>query len=769
MDWQKVTRFAQQLSTLDDEAALENLNDSKLSENHRELLRSHFNQSKDNVAFMKTFATGDGAPAYSYGPNDIVGNWQVVDPIGMGGMGEVYKATRADGSYEQTVALKIMQGANLQRLTAFENERRLLAQMEHPNISRIIDGGMSADNLPYVVMEYVQGQSITDFVARHNLAVASCLRLFVDLCNAVSHAHGKLILHKDIKADNVMVDQSGQLRLIDFGLSSVMSDIQAGGGFSLMSAAPEQLLRQPLSVATDVFSLGVLLHQLLTGAYPDRRPDAAMAPSGDLKPELKAIISKTLQLKPKDRYQSVDGLSNDVLAYMLKRPVLAYGAGRRYRTLKFFRRNPISSLATTAFVISLLSGMTLTTYFAKRAKAEANAVQEQLNRSEYFLKKSNVQIGMGNMMLDAMQRVVGATGGEEIVTETLLKRWQEGFDLREEDPKGAAQISFAIGRYFLFRNDYVTADKILSAWIAEDFGSETILYTGKGFLGSTKLNMGERQEAAKLFREARDYYANGYMNQSPDHIAMATNVALITEEPTDIAEAERLVRLGLEVDEYGPSIKMFYWFQIAKMRLISKDFEGGLQAYRETYLIHETFPLMEMQGRDTAILTLAATELYMGRSLMESEQKVDFIIDEWSKTKGESRGMATAHKLKSHFLIKRGELVQAAEHIAKAKVMQERFSGITGAGYTDILMVQAELKAMSGEYKEAEDILKSVPNDTNRYKLAKAFLINEELGNTQANDFLRTAELDAKKVSQSPLETFLLKRLEANGVNTVVP
>ena len=499
MDWQQLTRDAQHVLTLDDHGIETYLAGADLTRDQKTLLRSHIGSSKGKPGFMLTTAPGDTGPDTSYNPDDLIGNWRVVKHVATGGMGEVYKAKRADGTYEQTVALKIMQGTDTRRLEHFENERRLLAQMEHPNISRIIDGGANEDERPFVVMEFVQGEAITEFAVQNGLSTAARLRLFCDLCNAVSHAHAKLILHKDIKADNVLVDQKGQVRLIDFGLSTALSEAGTGGGFSLMSAAPEQLLGQPLSVATDIFGLGVLLHQLLCGAYPERAPDAAMVPKGVDNPELSAITAKALQLRPQDRYHTVEALKDDIVAFLEKRPVTAYGAGRAYKTKKFLRKYPIPSAISAAFIVSLIAGLTTSTYFAKRATEEAEAVKAQLGRSEYFLNKTNVQVNMGNTMLDAMQRVVGATGREDVVMETLLARWQEGFDLREDDPTGAAQISFAIGRYFLFRNDYVTADKILSPWIAEGFRIRNHSLHGQRASGVNQIKSGAKRRGRSAF------------------------------------------------------------------------------------------------------------------------------------------------------------------------------------------------------------------------------------------------------------------------------
>ena len=246
------------------------------------------------------------------------------------------------------------------------------------------------------------------------------------------------------------------------------------------------------------------------------------------------------------------------------------------------------------------------------------------------------------------------------------------------------------------------------------------------------------------------------MNQSPDHIAMATNLALLTETPEDIAEAERLVLLGLAVKEYGPSINMFYWYQVAKMRLLNQDFDGAFEGYQKAYGITEENPLMEMQGRDTAALTLSATELYLNRDLDRSEQRVDFILNEWTDTKGASRHLATAHKLKAQHLIRRGALETVGDHIEKALANQERFSGVATPSYLDILMMQAEHHAMMGDHDKADAVLKASPSDTNRFKLAAAFLLNEKDGAAAARAYLKNSRFERRKNGAIPVANLLV-------------
>ncbi|MEL7285859.1 MAG: serine/threonine-protein kinase, partial [Pseudomonadota bacterium] len=263
-DWAKITADLEHALTLDANNARAFLETSVTDAEARDLVQGLFQRARPGRGFMQTSSPGDETPhpTPELTSKTRIDQWEIDTLIGKGGMGEVYRAHRADGLYDQTVALKLIHGANASRIARFTQERQRLARLEHPNIARIVDGGTAPDGRAYMAMEYVDGETIESYLKSKSLGLPQTLSLFRALCRAVSHAHSQLILHRDIKPENVLVDAQDQVRLIDFGIASGLDHDDAQVmALTLSSAAPEQLEGQAESVQTDVFALGVLLHR----------------------------------------------------------------------------------------------------------------------------------------------------------------------------------------------------------------------------------------------------------------------------------------------------------------------------------------------------------------------------------------------------------------------------------------------------------------------------------------------------------------------------
>ncbi|HEX6084137.1 MAG TPA: serine/threonine-protein kinase [Thermoanaerobaculia bacterium] len=300
-----------------------------------------------------------------------IGPYRIVKPLGHGGMGTVFLATREGNDFTQRVALKLVRGgeALVQR---FRQERQILAGLDHPNIARLVDGGTTPDGLPYLVMEYVDGTPIDEFA--RDLSVAEKLRLFLDLCDAVQYAHRTLVIHRDIKPANVLVTADGTPKLLDFGIAKLAlpETRPAATPTRLMTpeyASPEQLLGVQVTTATDVYSLGVLLFELLTGKKPfdgATRTASTEAPRASthhraLRGDLDTILGCALEVDPSRRYGSVERLADDVRRHLSGHPVQARRPTFGYRAAKFVRRNVlvvalgavIAAVTAIAFVTTL--------------------------------------------------------------------------------------------------------------------------------------------------------------------------------------------------------------------------------------------------------------------------------------------------------------------------------------------------------------------------------------------------------------------------------
>jgi len=365
---------------------------------------------------LSTFSatlTGPSVPGPHLPPGLRIGPYEIEREIGRGGMGAVYLAFRADEAFEKKVAIKVTPGA-LPSSTAVERflrERRILARLDHPNIARLIDGGTTADGTPYLVMKYVDGQPLHGWCDARRLRTVERLHLFLAVCSAVEYAHRQLVIHRDLKPANILVTADGVPHLLDFGIAKLLDPElgpeAAATGLALTPwyASPEQVRGEPLSTATDVYSLGVLLYELLSGHTPYRvtarhplevlravveqepeRPSsaawrterlpptdgsrqAALTPwsvsltregtperlQSRLRGDLDAIVLTALRKEPQKRYPSVAALAKDIQAYLEGRPVAARAQGYLYRVSKFVRRNR-GGVAAAALIVALVAG-----------------------------------------------------------------------------------------------------------------------------------------------------------------------------------------------------------------------------------------------------------------------------------------------------------------------------------------------------------------------------------------------------------------------------
>ena len=311
--------------------------------------------------------------------NTVFGHWRLVRLIGSGGMGSVYLAERADGEFEKQAALKILPVGlgGEQARTRFLAERQILARLVHDNIARLLDGGVTDDGVPYFVMDYVDGVSIDVYCDEQDLSIEQRLRLVLDVANAVQYAHRNLVVHRDLKPGNVLVEDSGRVRLLDFGIAKTLEPGAEGENLTRVSqrpatpgyASPEMLRGEPVDVTTDVYSIGVLIYVLLTGRLPltfdglsltdmhQRAIADVPAPVSrfnlDVGSELDAIVAKSLAKLPGERYASVESLANDVRNYLDGLPVTAKAPSAAYRARKFLGRHRLGSTFALFAVVSL--------------------------------------------------------------------------------------------------------------------------------------------------------------------------------------------------------------------------------------------------------------------------------------------------------------------------------------------------------------------------------------------------------------------------------
>ncbi|WP_145753246.1 protein kinase domain-containing protein [Nitrospirillum amazonense] len=366
----------------------------------------------DRPAAELVMEADQARPVGGLAPGQRVGAYRIVAMIGRGGMGEVYRAERADGHFQQQVALKLIRHDAIDHIERFQAEREILAQLEHPGITRIYDGGL-LDGQPYMVMELVTGQPITDWCRDHHLGLDDRLKLFLTVCDAVAYAHRTLIVHRDLKPSNILVTPEGQVKLLDFGIAKRIAATADAATLQLpltpSYAAPEQLTGSTISTATDAYALGMLLFELLVGVRPwalDEMPLAVavrtvlqetapvlhevIPPPGIVPPvpakalagDLSAIVAKALRKEPTHRYETVEALARDITRMREGHPVSARDGSRFYVVDRFVRRHRWPIAAAAVVLLTLVGGLGGVTWQYLRAQEETVLAQKAATRAE---------------------------------------------------------------------------------------------------------------------------------------------------------------------------------------------------------------------------------------------------------------------------------------------------------------------------------------------------------------------------------------------------
>ncbi len=383
-----------------------------------------------------------------------IGAYEVVRELGRGGMGTVYLGVRVDDQYRKAVAIKVLRAALDRDVlhVRFARERQILASLDHPDIARLIDAGTTKDGQPYLVMDLVDGVPIDEYCTRHDLSIDARLVLFRRVCEAVHHAHRHLIVHRDLKPRNILVTADGSPRLLDFGIAKLLSpdDGEAPGvtetSLRVMTpeyASPEQARGERVTTASDIYSLGVILFQLLTGQRPYRlpstrldeivrticdtpaaRPSAVAAPTVTrrLRGDLDAIVLAALRKEPERRYGSVAQLSEDVRLHLAGHPIVARPDTWRYRLSKFVRRHRLAAAAAVIVAASLVGGLGVAVWQARVASQARVAAEAERARAERRFRDVR---HLANRFLfefhDAIATLPGSTPARKLVVATAVQ------------------------------------------------------------------------------------------------------------------------------------------------------------------------------------------------------------------------------------------------------------------------------------------------------------------------------------------------------------
>ncbi|MEX2478200.1 MAG: serine/threonine-protein kinase [Gracilimonas sp.] len=455
---------------------LDSINNSEsFLENPKENLESFFNDLNDSLEAdsfdEKAFS------AQTFGP------YTTTAKIDQGGMGIVYKGKRSDGEFKREVAIKVLN----RRLSSgnwekrFQQEKSILASLEHPNIAKLYDAGMTDNNRPYLVMEYIKGRSLSKFIKEEKPALSQCLNIFKQICKAIDYAHRNLIVHRDIKPHNVLINEHGQVKVLDFGIAKIISEelseeeiiqtMESNRLLSLSYAAPEQINMGKITVATDIYAMGLVLYEMLAQQKPydlsgktlqqaekiilNRETKKISANSkADLKKidaqDLDAIVSKCLRKEAQDRYSSVQELLTDIESLQSSKPVLARKNTRIYKVRKFVGRNRVRLSLAASFLILLL---TFGIMYSVNINKEKNRALEALSRAKM----------VSDVMVSLFEEVdYTQTEDPRLATSQFLDETLAMIDYKFADVPGEkARLFLEFGNIKFHLGELKTADSLL--------------------------------------------------------------------------------------------------------------------------------------------------------------------------------------------------------------------------------------------------------------------------------------------------------------------
>lgn len=648
------------------------------------------------------------------GEGDRIGPWRLCERLASGGMGIVFRAERADGLYVQDVAIKFLLGHSGARVAErLSSERRILAGLQHPNIARLYDGGTTPAGNPYLVMEYVRGEPLDVYCKRHQLDLPQRLGLFLKVCSAVQAAHARLVLHCDLKPSNILVREDAEPVLLDFGVSRLLDDEDDAARaqfFTAAYAAPELQSSQSVGVASDVFSLGVVLGELLAGkggqrgatqgasgvAAPSTQAGAECGWARALRGDLDAIVVRAGAAPPEQRYPSVEAMAADVQRYQRHRPVQARNGGALYRGGRWLRRN-------WKGVAILVAVLLLAAWFVWRL-AEARAAAEREAKIAEQVSGFLVQ-----MFEAADPRAKGTRGGEDISAREVLDRAASRLDQELGDsPEVSARLKGVIGLAYRNIGDLPRANPMILASaeaMAAQGGEKNTDEAARMFnlLAGSYANNRKGEEGAAMARRAL-----GLLGQQPAdsfRVAQSYNslgLALLSEQRYDEAEAafrqalrrheaaRREQFIGVSLDNLGMTYR-----RKGDLKAAAAAFDRSTPLFRRLYgemsfdfwtsNTERALMVMDRGDLDEAIAMLEANLVRAPKIF--GEHSIYFI--------SENNRLALA-------LMRKGEFARAQPHVETALRLSAQVMGEDSFNHSMMLETAAQLAEATGDTDVAE-------------------------------------------------------------------
>ncbi len=553
---------------------------------------------------------------------EMIGPWRLLKQLGEGGMGIVYLAERADGNYRQRVALKLLRQVyqlkefQSRSVLRFQQERQILAQLDHPNIARLYDGGYTGDGLPWLAMEYVDGIPVTEWCRIRNSSVKERLQLFVKICEAIRYAHRNLIVHRDLKPENILVTHDGRIKILDFGIAKLLDDdisisqralTQTGlRALSLTHAAPEQIAGESITTATDVYALGLLLYELITGVYPfkldglnvrqierimrEEEPDkpgtvrnieVTIPDAHEIRGDLDAITMKALRKEPEQRYENAGTMLDDIIRHQRNLPIEARHDTITYRFGKFIRRHSKPLAATFLFFVGVVA---LTVYYTWQLSNERDIAQREAVRAEQ----------VSTFLTDLFKASHPAEArGENLTALDLMERGTQRIEELADQPEVQANMMHIIGHVYRNLGDLEQALPMLQQALELKESiydpSNPEIAESHFQLGILLHDMGDFRGATPHFEKAVEIYRMNPDHLSPEYAASLENMSGVYDARGNYQYAEELHResLRIRLSLFGPDNAQIArnHFGIGFLRYRQGDLDGAINEFRKALAI----------------------------------------------------------------------------------------------------------------------------------------------------------------------------------------
>jgi non-specific serine/threonine protein kinase/serine/threonine-protein kinase len=636
-------------------------------------------------------------------PEMRVGAWKPMRLIGRGGMGVVYEAVRADGDFAQRVAIKLLRNEAVAELERFHTERQILARLDHAGIARLYDGGIAPDGRPYMVMELIQGEPITDYCVRTRANLQERMRLFTQVCDAVAYAHCNLVVHRDLKPANILVTRDGQVKLLDFGVAKLIEGDDrdqtraAAAPLTPASAAPEQLLGAPVTTATDVYTLGLLLFELLTGTRPwspagepiahamrvvlERQAAAPSAtatalphppvPSRMLRGDFDAIVAKALRKEPARRYETVDALKHDVQRAVSGEAVAARSGAHMYQFGRFLRRYRWAAGALVAVVSSLAIGLGAAAWQARRAQVERDVARRDAAREEA------VRYQLTRLFRTAIaDRTSGPPSAKAMIDGSAQRVLREYRD----NPRLSGEIVNTLADLYGALEDVEGAAALLEGFLEEaepDLDPIDVADAQQKF-ANIELSRGRVAHAGQLLTQAEGFWARvpgRYAEERLEGLGIRSRERRAAGDlegaiATMGAAIKQRIALSGRIHRETAVLYNSYGITLTAARRL----HDALDAYRETITIYRALGLGDEIDAQIVLANMGILELRTGH-LREAEAMLAEAVQHERELAGDSAAVAAALGNYGRLLCITGRFEQALLTLGEATDMGVRYAG----------------------------------------------------------------------------------------------